>query len=84
MSLAVKCPAERRGDHIHMRVFLGADEEHLQLTGTLVMDVGQWQLFVAALIHGIEEMRKGHMPIRYIRTDCVGLNDPGWGKEESA
>jgi hypothetical protein len=31
-----------KGDHVHLRVFVGADEQHLALSGTLVMRAGEF------------------------------------------
>lgn len=45
----LKLKSEKKGTHVHVRVFMGVDSDHLQLTGTLFMDVGQWKLFRAAL-----------------------------------
>ena len=55
--------SDRRGDHIHERVFMGPDAEHLALTGTLIMDVGQWQEFGAALLLGATQMH-GNLTVR--------------------
>ncbi len=62
--MIIRMRDERRGDHIHTRVFMGKDEDHLKLTGTLVMDVGEWQLFGAALLIGADQT-KGHLVIHY-------------------
>lgn len=55
--MIIKLKAERRGEHVHERVFVGADEGHLALAGVLVMDVGQWQIFGAALALGAAQTR---------------------------
>ena len=40
------------GRHCHTRVFIGKDQDHLELTGTLCMEIDQWQLFGAMLLLG--------------------------------
>ena len=54
--MIIKLRSERRGEHVHERVFVGPDEDHLALAGTLVFDVGQWQEFGAALMLGAAQM----------------------------
>lgn len=54
---------ERRGDHVHVAVHMGEDRERgLALCGTLVMYVGEWQLFGAALGLGTRQMI-GHLTV---------------------
>ena len=55
-SVIIRLRSERLGDHVHERVFAGVDQDHLKLLGTLVMDVGEWQTFGAALMLGAERM----------------------------
>jgi len=50
--MVIRLRDELLGRHTHTRVFIGKDEEHLQLTGTLVMDIPEWQLFGATLLLG--------------------------------
>ena len=50
-----KLYSERRGDHVHQRVFAGPDADHLALCGTLVFRIGEWQEFGAALLLGSEQ-----------------------------
>ena len=54
--MIIKFSDERKGRHIHSRIFMGQDEDHLALTGTLVMDMGEWQVFGAALLIGARGM----------------------------
>lgn len=35
-------------------MFTGPDADHLALAGTLIFDMGQWQIFRAALMIGCE------------------------------
>jgi hypothetical protein len=62
--MIIKLRDERRGPHIHTRVFIGEDEDHLKLTGTLIMDVGEWQLFGAALLMGAQQT-KGNLIVQH-------------------
>ena len=62
--MIIKLRDERRGEHIHTRVFIGEDKDHLALSGTLVFRVGEWQLFGAALLLGMEQM-KGHLTVQH-------------------
>jgi hypothetical protein len=54
--MVIKLRSERKGGHVHERVFVGPDEGHLALAGTLVLDVGQWQELGAALLLGAGRM----------------------------
>ncbi|MDP3937583.1 MAG: hypothetical protein Q8R92_05540 [Deltaproteobacteria bacterium] len=54
--MIIKLRSERRGPHVHDRVFVGPDADHLALAGVLVFDIGQSQEFGAALLLGGEEM----------------------------
>ena len=60
MKTVIKFRDERKGEHVHSRIFMGPDEDHLALTGRLIMRIGEWQLFGAALILGVEEVNRGH------------------------
>ena len=55
--MLIRLRSTRKGDHVHEQVFMGKDADHIALTGTLVMDVGQWQTFGAALMLGAGCMR---------------------------
>ena len=57
--MIIKLRSERKGDHVHERVFMGVDNDHLKLTGALIMDVGEWQVFGVALMLGAEQMKDG-------------------------
>lgn len=70
MSLELKLRHEKRGDHVHTTVFarwIGSGETFANL-GTLVTDVGQYQLLWAAVGLGAPLMR-GHIQM---------LPDEGW------
>jgi hypothetical protein len=41
------------GKHCHTDVFIGEDEDHLQLSGHLVMGKDEWLLFGAVLLAGV-------------------------------
>lgn len=53
----IKILSERKGEHVHERVFVGPDRDHLALAGTLVFGIGEWQEFGACLLLGQERMR---------------------------
>ena len=61
--MIIRLRDERKGPYIHSRVFMGEDEDHLKLTGKLVMDIGEWQLFGAALLMGAQQT-KGHLIVQ--------------------
>ena len=61
--MIVKLRSERRGAHVHERVFVGPDTDHLALAGVLIFDVGEWQAFGAALGLGASQM---HGQIRVV------------------
>lgn len=50
--MILKTVSVLQGLHIHTRVFMGEQRGSLALTGVLILHVGEWQLFVAALIEG--------------------------------
>lgn len=54
---AIKLRCEARGAHVHVDLFIGPDADHLALSGRLVFRVGEWQLFGAALLLGVDHMR---------------------------
>lgn len=54
----------RKGDHIHTRVFIGEDVDHLALAGRLVFKVGEWQMFGAALLLGAQQT-KGRLVVQH-------------------
>lgn len=57
--------SERKGDHVHERVCVGDDFEHLALAGTLVLRIGEWQELGAALRLGAEQM-KGRLSVEFV------------------
>jgi len=54
--MIIKLRSERRGAHVHERVFVGPDSDHLALAGVLIFNVGEWQAFGAALGLGASQM----------------------------
>lgn len=54
--MIIRLRGERKGESVHERVFMGTDGEHLELAGTLVMSIGEWQTFGAALLLGAKQM----------------------------
>lgn len=52
----------RRGEHVHARVFVGAQRHALGKAGDLVFRVGEWQLFGAALGLGAAQTM-GHFEV---------------------
>ena len=60
--MVIKLRAKRYGKRIEERIFMGSDENHLALTGTLMLRVGEWQVFGAALLLGASQM-KGHLTV---------------------
>ena len=60
--MTIKLKSEQKGDHIHERVYVGTDRDHLALAGELVFRVGEWQLFGCALLLGAGQMR-GHLEV---------------------
>ena len=58
----LKLRDEKRGDHVHTTFFCGPDNQTLRNLGTLVMDVGEYQLIGAALLLGAEATH-GHLRV---------------------
>jgi len=54
--MIIKLRSERRGAHVHERVFVGPDTAHLALAGVLIFGIGEWQAFGAALELGASQM----------------------------
>ena len=48
---------ESDGGRVFMSVFAGQDADHLQLSGTLVLRIEEYQEFGCALLLGAERMR---------------------------
>lgn len=55
--MILKTRLEKRGQHVYVTVFMGDDSDHMKNSGTLVMDLGQWQLFGTALLFGQDSMK---------------------------
>mgnify|MGYP001578872877 CR=1 FL=1 len=68
--MIIKLRSERRGHHVHERVFVGPDVDHLALAGVLILDVGQWQEFGAALGLGAARMR-GNVTVIHEGSEAV-------------
>ena len=66
--------SERRGAHVHERVFVGP-ADHLALAGVLVFDIGQWQAFGAALGLGASRMH-GNVVVIYEGSEAVVARTP--------
>jgi hypothetical protein len=62
--MVIRLRDEVRGNRVHSRVYIGPDGEHLQLAGSLVLDVGEWQLLGAALLLGAAETW-GRLAVEY-------------------
>lgn len=73
--LLVRVRDERRGHHVHTRVFVGHDADHLALSGTLVMDIGQWQAFGCALLIGADRLGPHHLRVEC--PDSLAVVEPG-------
>lgn len=56
--MIIKLRSELRGNHVHERVFVGPDADHLALAGKLVFHVGEWQSFGAVLLLGADQTRE--------------------------
>lgn len=67
----LKLKAELLGEHVHEHVFVGPDRDHLALAGTLVMDIGQYQLFGAALLMGAKKTQG----LLTVESEVKGLNE---------
>jgi len=68
--MRVKIVSEAKGEHVHMTVRAGENEGSLGLCGLLVMRVGEWQLFGAALLLGAQRMC-GHLQVELPGQDSV-------------
>lgn len=55
--MIIKLRSKRYGEHVHDKVFMGEDAEHLQYVGTLITDVGQWQELGAVMKLGAKKTR---------------------------
>jgi len=52
----LKLRHERRGDHIHTTFFCGPRGQTLRNLGTLIMDIGEYQIIGAALLLGVDQL----------------------------
>jgi len=61
--MIIKTKSDRRGNHIHCRIFVGPDLGHLALSGTLVFDPDQWDLVrgVRRDIPGVTVFSEGYV-----------------------
>jgi hypothetical protein len=53
---------ERRGDHVHCRIFMGEDGTRAHV-GTLIMRIGEWQIFGAALGTAAKAFGPDHLTV---------------------
>lgn len=60
--MIAKIKGVRKGDHIHADVFMGLDEGHFGKNGSLVFTIGEWQIFVSALLLGADRTQ-GHLTV---------------------
>ncbi|MCU0913001.1 MAG: hypothetical protein MUC88_00385 [Planctomycetes bacterium] len=68
--LTIRIESEAKGGHVHMRVRAGETPGQLALCGLVIMTVGEWQLFGAALLLGAERMC-GHLGVELPDQDVV-------------
>lgn len=54
--MIVKLVARPAGNKIRQNIYIGADEDHLQHAGALVLEVPEWQLFGVALTLGTQQL----------------------------
>jgi hypothetical protein len=57
MSMIVKMVSDKRGDHIHTIFFMGMEGGTMANCGTLVQDIGEWQILGAAILLGAERTK---------------------------
>ena len=69
------------GRHCHTRVFIGVDQDHLQLSGNLVMEIGEWQLFGAALLMGAAKSN-GRLTVELPDSDAMSKSIQDYQKEK--
>ena len=79
--MIIKLRSERRGAHVHERVFVGPDTDHLALAGVLIFDLGQWQAFGAALGLGASRMH-GQVKIVFEGSEEVVRSPTEAGRED--
>jgi hypothetical protein len=68
--MTIKLRSRLLGAHVHVGVFLGTDADHLQNSGDLVMDVGQWCKLTILLASGHLESRRGPDPVDFHFEDA--------------
>lgn len=61
--MIIKLRSEKLGEHIHDTIFMGEQEGSLASVGKLIMRMGEWQIFGAALLLGAERT-KGHLTVK--------------------
>jgi hypothetical protein len=72
--MIIKLRSERRGeDRVVERILMGEDEKHLKLVGSLTLNVGEWQLFGAALLLGAEHTKTNLRIIFEGDEEVVGI-----------
>ena len=70
----IKTVSTKRGNHVHLTVFMGRGMETMAHCGTLIFEIEEWKLFMTLL-------RKGE---DYIRRYPVELVTQGWMPEVEA
>jgi hypothetical protein len=63
------------GAHVHATVFIGADADHLQSSGELVMGIEQWCVLNMMLSAGRYVASRGGLDLELLRDDAPALND---------
>jgi hypothetical protein len=58
--VTIKVVSETLGGHVHQRVFVGPDRDHLALAGELVFSEQEARAFEAMLVFGAASSRGAH------------------------
>lgn len=66
--MIVKMVSAKNGEHICTTFFMGKEGQTLANVGTLVQNIGEWQILGAAILLGAEKT-KGRL-----RAVCAGWN----------
>ncbi len=68
--LVIKLVSERKGDHVHEKVFVGEEGQTLMLAGNLVWRIDEWQLFEATLGLGAKQT-KDYLKVIFVGDEKV-------------
>lgn len=68
----LKIKGKPKGEHIHLNLFMGCDEEHLQNVGHLCMGIGDWQTLGWCLLVGSKEINK-HFKVIMPKPDPISI-----------